>query len=98
MHQRQLDYEKAVAAAESMSQEMDRMISQTQIINQESAEAKKTSSHLTRENKRLQKELADLARQVILFSFGLKTNLIYLIFLCRCVILSKQSRKQGEVL
>lgn len=79
MQQRQLDYEKAVAAAESLSQEMDRMIAQSQIMNQECAEAKKNSNHLTRENKRLQKELADLARQVSDLGAGylrIRVNLI----------------------
>lgn len=43
---------------------MDELIAESNVLHHECSEAKKMSNHLSRENEKLKKELADLGRQV----------------------------------
>ena len=59
------DYERTLENVATLTKQIDECIMECNKLRHEAAEARKAEGHQSRENKRLQQEVADLAQQVV---------------------------------
>ncbi|XP_011301181.1 nucleoprotein TPR [Fopius arisanus] len=64
VQRQRVEYEAAVANVETLSNQLDELLTENNRLQETADEAARLSSHQTRENQRLKTELSDLARQV----------------------------------